>query len=114
MPRGVPTVLIIGTLPPPVGGAGVSLQHLTNALSQRSDIRTIVINTGGVRGHPYTGLFRLLGIILRIFNSARRADVVSLQPAPSGLPYIGPFAWAAARVWGKPFMIRMFGGQDYR
>jgi len=107
-------VLIIGTLPPPVGGAGVSLQHLISELSRRDDVRTIVVNTGGVRGRPFTGPFRFAAILFRIFAAARRVDVVSLQPAPSGLPFVGPFVWASARLWRKPFMIRMFGGQDYR
>jgi glycosyltransferase involved in cell wall biosynthesis len=108
------TILIIGTLPPPIGGAGVSLQQLVDALRQRADVRVIMVNTGGVRGHPFTGLFRFLAIIWRIIWNTRRADVVSLQPVPTGVPYIGPFAWAAARLWRKPFMIRMFGGLDYR
>src|SRR5204863_5700210 len=80
---------------------------------QRGDIRVIIVNTGGVRGHLLTGPLRLAWIIWRIFWNARMADVVSLHPAPSGLPYVGPFVWAAARVWRKPFMIRMFGGLDY-
>jgi glycosyltransferase involved in cell wall biosynthesis len=107
------TVLIIGTLPPPLGGAGVSLSHLIERLSQKSDLHVIVVNTGGVRGHPIIGPLRFLGIVLRIFRGALLADVVSLQPVPSGLPFIGPFAWGAAILWGKPFMIRMFGGEDY-
>jgi glycosyltransferase involved in cell wall biosynthesis len=107
------TVLIIGTLPPPLGGAGISLGHLIGRLSKREDVHVIVVNTGGVRGHPIVGPLRFLGIVLRIFRSALRADVVSLQPVPSGLPFIGPFAWGAAALWGKPFMIRMFGGEDF-
>ena len=107
------TVLIIGTLPPPVGGAGVSLKQLVDGLSRMDGVRVIMVNTGGVRGHPLTGGFRFFGIIVDIFRGASRADVVSLQPVPSGLPFVGPFAWAAAALFGKPFMIRMFGGEDY-
>ena len=80
------TVLIIGTLPPPLGGAGVSLTHLIGRLSRREDIRAIVVNTGGVRGHPIIGPFRFLKIILRVFRGALKSDVVSLQTVPSGLP----------------------------
>jgi glycosyltransferase involved in cell wall biosynthesis len=108
------TILIIGTLPPPLGGAGVSLTHLIGRLARREDVGAIVVNTGGVRGHPIIGPFRFLKIILRTFRGALKADVVSLQTVPSGLPFIAPFAWAFARLWGKPFMIRMFGGQDFR
>lgn len=107
------TVLVIGTLPPPIGGAGVSLQQLVGALRGRNDIRVIMVNTGGVRRHPIVGPFRFLAIAWRVFWGACRADVVSLQPVPTGLPFMGPIAWTSARLWRKPFMIRMFGGQNY-
>lgn len=107
------TILLIGTLPPPVGGAGVSLKQLSERLAQLDDVRVIMVNTGGVRGHRFTGVFRFFAIIGRIFRGALQADVVSLQPVPTGLPFIGPFAWAAAAIFGKPFMIRMFGGEDF-
>ncbi|MBI5765234.1 MAG: glycosyltransferase family 4 protein [Planctomycetes bacterium] len=110
---GAITILLIGTLPPPVGGAGVSLKQLFERLTQLEDVRVIMVNTGGVRGHRVTGLFRFIAIVGRIFRGALQADVVSLQPVPSGLPFIGPFAWLAAALFGKPFMIRMFGGEDF-
>ncbi|OWY73445.1 hypothetical protein B7486_03640 [cyanobacterium TDX16] len=107
------TVLIIGTLPPPIGGAAVSLQHLIGTLSERKDFRVIAVNTGRVRGHPITGPFRFLWIAWRVFWGACRADVVSLQPVPSGLPFIGPVVWGSVQLWRRPFMIRMFGGHDF-
>jgi glycosyltransferase involved in cell wall biosynthesis len=106
-------VMVIGTLPPPVGGAGVSLQHLVRALGERGDIRVILVNTSGVRGRPWTAAFRFAAIVWRVLTGAARADVVSLQAAPSGLPYIGPFAWAAARLFRRPLMIRLFGGESF-
>lgn len=106
------SVLIIGTLPPPIGGAGVSLQQLLDALVRRDDVQFVHVNTGGIRGRPISAPFRFVAVAWRILSNARRADVVSLQTVPTGLPFLGPFAWAASRLWGKPFMIRMFGGQD--
>lgn len=106
-------LLLIGTLPPPVGGAGVSLGHLSKALAARSDVQLLMVNTGGVRGHPFAGLLRFCKIASRIVLAGRRVDVISLQPVPSGLPFIGPFAWLSSRLWRKPFIIRMFGGQDF-
>ncbi len=108
------TILVIGTLPPPIGGAAVSLQHLVEAIARRPEAHLIVVNTGGVRGSHLIGPFRFLRVLWNIFVGAARADVVSLQPAPSGVPYVGPFVWWSARLWRRPFLIRMFGGQDYR
>jgi len=103
-------ILIIGTLPPPLGGASVSLSQLIASLQRRGDLGVQVVNTSGVRGHPVLAVPRFLRIVLRIIWRARCADVISLQPVPSGLPYIGPVVWLASRFWRKPFMIRMFGG----
>lgn len=106
-------VMIIGTLPPPIGGAGVSLQHLVNLLGERSDVRVTMVNTSGVRGRPLTAPFRFAWIVCRMLVGAARAEVVSLQSMPSGIPFIGPFAWLAARIWKRPLMIRMFGGESF-
>jgi len=106
-------VMIIGTLPPPVGGAGVSLQHLVNLLGERGDVRVTMVNTSGVRGRLLTAPFRFARIVWRMMWGALRVDVVSLQSMPSGIPFIGPFAWLAARLGGRPFMIRMFGGESF-
>ncbi len=106
-------VMIIGTLPPPVGGAGVSLQHLVNLLGERGDVRVTMVNTSGVRGRLLTAPFRFAAIIWRMMQNAFRVDVVSLQSMPSGIPFIGPFAWLVARLGGRPFMIRMFGGESF-
>ncbi len=113
MPGRPVSVLIVGTLPPPLGGAGVSLKLLVDALLQRQDISVRLVNTSGVRGNPLTGPFRFLAVVWRIFTHARRVEVVSLQAAPTGLPLIGPFVQAAARLWGKPLLVRKFGGIDY-
>jgi glycosyltransferase involved in cell wall biosynthesis len=103
-------LLIIGTLPPPLGGASVSLSQLIATLQRREDLEVQVVNTSGVRGHPFLALPRFFRIAMSIIWKARRADVISLQPVPSGLPYIGPVVWLASRFWRKPLMIRMFGG----
>ncbi len=85
-------VMIIGTLPPPVGGAGVSLQHLVNLLGERGDVRVTMVNTSGVRGRLLTAPFRFAAIIWRMMQNAFRVDVVSLQSMPSGIPFSAFFA----------------------
>lgn len=106
-------VLMIGTLPPPMGGAAVSLKHLADALARRDDVELLMVNTSGVRGHLVLGPFRFIRILWRVFILTRRCEVVSFQAAPTGLPVLGPFVVAFARIWGRPLMIRKFGGKDY-
>ena len=107
-------VLLVGTLPPPIGGAGVLLNHLINALHGRNDIEIIVVNTSGVRGHVVTGFFRFLGILWQIIKGVISADIVSIHVAPTGLPLIGPIVCALTLLLRKPFLVRKFGGVDYR
>lgn len=106
-------ILMIGTLPPPMGGAGVSLKHLVDALAQRDDVELLMVNTSGVRGHAVLGPIRFIHILWRIFALTRRCEVVSLQAAPTGLPLVGPFVYVFAKLWGRPLMVRKFGGKDY-
>ena len=102
-------LLIIGTLPPPLGGAIVSLRQLIATLQRREELEVQFVNTSGVRGHPFLALPRFFRIAMSIIWKARRADVISLQPVPSGLPYIGPVVWLASRFWRNPLIIIMFG-----
>jgi hypothetical protein len=105
-------VLVVGTLPPPIGGSSVSLQQLVTALGQRDDVRVMLVNTAGVRGHFVKGVLRFAAIILRVFVAAARADVISVHTVPTGLPFMGPVVWTAARLWRRALMIRMFGGRN--
>ncbi|MCP4590282.1 MAG: glycosyltransferase family 4 protein [bacterium] len=107
-------ILIIGTLPPPIGGASVLLQHLVDALSERNEIGLTVINTSGVRGNGIKGFFRLIGMLGRIVTETRKSQVITLHAATSGLHFIGPIAYGAARLWGRPLLLRKFGGTDHR
>ncbi len=107
-------ILLIGTLPPPVGGTTVSLRHLVRALAGRKDVRIRVVNTGGIRGSRLQGARQFIGVLRKITAEVRAVDVVTLHVGLHALPLLGPFVLLICRLYGKPLMIRRFGGMDHR
>ena len=107
-------ILIIGTLPPPVGGTSVSLRHLVRALALRDDVRVKVINSGGIRGTGLQGAKHFVKVVIQIFSHVRAVDVVTLHVSLYALPLIGPFVLIFCRLFRKPLLIRRFGGKDHR
>jgi len=106
-------IAIIGTLPPPIGGTSVLLQTLVDELRNRDDAQLIIINTSGIRGRGLRGLMQYASTVRRIGRAAREADVLTLHAATSGLHIIGPTVCLAARIFGKPVVLRKFGGADF-
>lgn len=107
-------ILLIGTLPPPVGGTTVSLRHLVRALENRLDVRIRVVNTGGIRGTRLQGARQFMRVLRKIAAEVRAVDVVTLHVGLHALPLLGPFVLLICRLYGKPLMIRRFGGMDHR
>lgn len=107
-------ILVIGTLPPPIGGASVLLHHLVQDLSARPDVAVTVVDTKGVRGRGPLAILRLLRTLRLIVHGLRRTDVATLQVSTGGLPLIGPIVVALARLFGRPLVVRKFGGKAYQ
>ncbi len=113
MSRGL-KLLLIGPLPPPIGGVTVLFEYLVEDLKKRQDVSVAVINTLGVRGKGLRGIFHFFGIVLDLLKCIPKADVVSLHAATCGLPIIGPVVYFFVRMFKKPFIVRKFGGTDFR
>lgn len=107
-------ILVIGSLPPPLGGTSVSLQHLVNGLKNRDDVETYVVDTSGMRGAGPRGLARFVKTSWRILRLTSVCDVVTVHVGLHALPIIGPIAVAVAGLFRKPLVIRRFGGNDHQ
>lgn len=111
-------VLLIGPHPeslrgPAVGGTTIPFKLLVASLEARDGVDVSVVNTQGIRGG---GLFAPFGYVRVLFEIARaipRSGVVSLHVVRWGLHSLGPFVSALSRAFGKPYLIRKFGGTDY-
>jgi glycosyltransferase involved in cell wall biosynthesis len=106
-------VLVIGTLPPPLGGCSVTLRYLVDELSGRPDLDIHVIDTKGIRGAGLRGVARFAGALARLAREVRAVDVVSLHVATTAVPLWGLVVETAARLAGRPFVLRKFADTDY-
>jgi glycosyltransferase involved in cell wall biosynthesis len=107
-------VLVVGSLPPPVGGTTVTLEFLVEALRQRADVAVSVVDTSGIRGGGLRGLVRLVRAMLDVWRRARAVEVVSLHVATPALPLWGLVVLTLARLARRPFVLRKFADLDYR
>lgn len=108
------TILVIGTLPPPIGGTSVSLQHLTEVLNSRSDVDLKIINTSGLRDKKIlVCLLKFCTALAKIARMSRYCDIISLHIGLQALPILSPFVFALSLFYKKPLVIRRFGGNDH-
>ena len=102
-------ILMVGTLPPPVCGTTVSLQHLLTDLP-RHDVDVTVIDTGGIRGSGLLGCWHLCVVVARLFRQSFNHDVVALHLNPYAVPLLGIIAYVGCRFSKARLLIRLFGG----
>lgn len=106
-------ILIVGGLPPPLGGCTVTLKRLVEHLRSRSDVEVDIVDTSGVRGGGLRAIPKALSTGGRVWHLAAQADVVTLHVATTGLPIWGLVVFIMARLRRKPFVARKFAGTDY-
>ena len=105
-------VLLIGPLPPPMGGNTRHFQTLAEDLEAHEVFSLRVIDTS--RGEEHARRSRNLLVGLRTIGALLihvwRADVVSYHASNRGMWSAGPVILAVCRLAGKPVVFRMFGG----
>ena len=107
-------ILLVGSLPPAQGGTCVSLMHLREALAARDDVEVRVVNTSiGGFGTPWRNARRFFRAAWIISMAVWRVEVVTLHVNTASVHSIGLFCWLAARISGRPLVLRKFGGTDF-
>lgn len=109
-------LLLIGPLPPPIGGVRVLFQQLVDDISTHDDINVQIINLPAQQGVSVTGLRELMHILGMTIWSIPKVDVISFQPTARTTFTLGPIVWFLCRLFGKKCMFRKFGGvfeKDY-
>jgi glycosyltransferase involved in cell wall biosynthesis len=110
-------LLLIGPLPPPMGGDTRHFATLLEDLRANPGFRVTLVNTS--RGDDYYSAFHNLRVALRTFwalaRHGWRVDVISFQASDRGLTYFMPLVTFFSRLFGKRSIVRVFGGSfgDY-
>lgn len=106
-------ILLIGSLPPPIGGISVSFSILADLLSIRNDVSIQIVDLGILRRSGRIRFFQLLSFVRRLVSVINKADVVTMYVASTALPTLGFIVLLISRLQNKPFIIRKAAGFDY-
>ena len=74
-------ILLIGTLPPPIGGISVSFHILVDLLNQRQDVKIEILDLGELRRDRGLHIFQSILFVRRFLFLVRKVDVVTLYAA---------------------------------
>jgi glycosyltransferase involved in cell wall biosynthesis len=107
-------VLLIGPLPPPLGGTRISFKLLVDSLVKSGQLNVQVLAMPHFRGNPVSAIFHLTHLWIKILRYIGRVDIVSLHCNTSALHIVGLLVILTASVFRKPVMLRTFGGDDFR
>lgn len=106
-------ILILGTLPPPIGGTTVLLKTLVDELSLRDDVEVHVISTGGIRNGAFRGFARLISTLFAFIGGACRAQVISAHLNDAPFAYLGVIITLVGKLLRRPVVMRKFGGNTF-
>lgn len=102
-------ILLIGPLPPPIGGTTVSFRQLVEDLRARDDVEIAVIDTQGrqcLLGKVRTWFC----VVYKLLWSIRRVDVVAFHATSNGVFLLAPAVHVISRSFRKPWILRKFAG----
>ena len=101
-------LLVVGPLPPPLGGATVLFNQLVKGLQQSDAIDVTVLDTARRTGTTRT--VTLLKTVAALIRQCSRCQIVSLHTSLSGALAYGAAVRVVAFLFRKPVIFRGFGG----
>lgn len=103
-------ILLIGPLPPPIGGATVLFQQLVAELAVEPNVCITVVRTNPELPGKLRKIVHQLLTIWRVASKVRGADVVAFHASISGGYKLSPLIHLACLIARKPWIFRGFGG----
>ena len=111
------TLLIVGPVPPPIGGSPITVQALVDQLSKNPSFGVALINTSPsidprekMTGFNLEKVLRVFAIIWRYIQKVRKCDAVLVFANNLFLITLVPFLLGLSRLFRKPFYIKPVGG----
>lgn len=109
-------ILIVGPLPPPIGGSPLTLKAMVDELARYSSIRVEVINSSPLRdvrkdmtGFKFEKVRRMIYILTKYFGAIRNCDVTLVFANDLFAFILVPILLPAAKIFHKPFYIKPVG-----
>lgn len=102
--------LMVGALPPPIGGTTVLFQQLTQALQDDNEVALSVVSTSVYKNNVFFKIIAALRVSCICLIKMPRYDSVSFHGSISGVMFFSPILFILTRILNKKFIIRTFGG----
>jgi len=106
-------IVMVGSLPPPIGGISVSFHILVEELQRCSDISIQVIDVSRIRRQSCCLVVGFITLVRAILTKVKSSDVITLSCASTALPSLGLLLLFLAKCYSKPLIIRKAAGLDY-
>lgn len=103
-------LLLIGPIPPPLGGATVLFGQLVGELAQREDLQVEVVNTSRPHRSISRNLLHGLRSLVALLRRIRHTEVVGLHASIQGAALFGPVVSVICYICRRPWIFRGFGG----
>lgn len=105
-------ILVIGALPPPIGGTTVLVKQLADELTADKRVEVRVINTArdSKTSNWMKNFNTALATIVNMILVIPKVDVVSFHASSKGTWLFGPIVHLISRTFRKPWILREFGG----
>lgn len=103
-------ILLVGPLPPPLGGATVLFQQLVEDVTRESDINVHVLRTNSENSNAGGRIGRMMSLIKALLEEARYVDVVSLNASTNSALILAFVVGTICRFRRKRWFFRGFGG----
>jgi len=103
-------LLLIGPLPPPIGGASVSFKLLYSEIKKRNKFQIDLVDTSGLSlFKSLFGSVRFLSNLFSIVGKIYKSDVVSFHASTKRFFVYGSYLKFWCSVLNKPLQARVFG-----
>jgi len=103
-------LLLVGPLPPPLGGATVLFAQLVEELKLKNELNITVINTARKDISVLGSGLHFFKVLFEILIAVRSHDVVGFHASNKGALLFSPFIWLICNICSKPWVFRGFGG----
>ena len=111
------TLLVVGPLPPPIGGAPATVKEILDELAKDPSYRISIINSSPatdpreqVDGFSFEKVYRLIKLIFNFYRQLLNNEAVLIFANNLFAFVILPFLLIPSKLFRKPFFVKPIGG----
>ncbi|WP_180363596.1 glycosyltransferase family 4 protein [Halanaerobium congolense] len=105
-----PKVLLIGYLPPPIGGVTVLFKNLVDDLNNYKDINIDIIDLSLSKDDIYSIFLHYIKLFFLLFFKIIKNDTITFHATTKSTFVLGPIILFLAKLFNKKIIFREFGG----